>query len=330
MDLADTIRDDYTDLTHEALTTLILVFLAMFIFVGFRDSLFASLTLPLAFLTTFIGLYYLGYTLNFLTNFSLILSFGIAVDTIIVIVQAASAKIRVGYEPRSAIMLALREYAIPVISGVSTTIVVFIPMMVLPGVMGKFLAYIPITIFFVLFFGLILVLTVNSALYLIFVKRKLTYVDDPNATEYATDDEKELLELEREGKISIAERRAPLRIRAIHRVTGAYKDALRWYLENTFIRRFFIFLPILTLILSFVWLAPLVGFNLFPSDDQSMISFSVESANGQTTEETQELTQSVRTAFVGFPEIRYYTISTRGNKTTIMVHLFKKLDREKQ
>jgi multidrug efflux pump subunit AcrB len=54
--------------------------------------------------------------MNFLTNFSLILSFGIAVDTIIVIVQAASAKIRVGYDPRTAIMLALREYAVPVIA----------------------------------------------------------------------------------------------------------------------------------------------------------------------------------------------------------------------
>jgi multidrug efflux pump subunit AcrB len=88
----------------------------MYAFVGFKDSLFATFTLPLAFLSTFILLYYGGYTMNFLTNFSLILSFGIAVDTIIVIVQAASAKIRVGYTPRTAIMLALREYAVPIIS----------------------------------------------------------------------------------------------------------------------------------------------------------------------------------------------------------------------
>ncbi len=107
----------------------------MYLFVGFRDSLFASLTLPLAFLATFILLYYFGFTLNFLTNFSLILSFGIAVDTIIVIVQAASAKVRIGYEPRTAIMLALREYSVPIISGVSVTIVVFIPMMFLPGIL---------------------------------------------------------------------------------------------------------------------------------------------------------------------------------------------------
>lgn len=116
IDLADNISDDYNELFHEAITTLILVFVAMYLFVGFRDSVFASITLPLAFLSTFLLLYYGGYTMNFLTNFSLILSFGIAVDTIIVIVQAASAKIRVGYDPQSAIMLALREYAVPIIS----------------------------------------------------------------------------------------------------------------------------------------------------------------------------------------------------------------------
>jgi multidrug efflux pump subunit AcrB len=54
MDLADNIRDDYAELAKEAVTTLILVFIAMFIFVGFWDSLFATLTLPLAFLSTFI------------------------------------------------------------------------------------------------------------------------------------------------------------------------------------------------------------------------------------------------------------------------------------
>lgn len=115
-DQADLIRDDYDELGREALVTLSLVFFVMFLFIGFKDSLFATLTLPLAFLVTFIVLDKLGFSLNFLTNFSLVLSFGIAIDTIIVIVQAASAKVRVGYNPRSAIMLALREYGIPIIS----------------------------------------------------------------------------------------------------------------------------------------------------------------------------------------------------------------------
>ncbi len=74
-DLADMIGDDYNDLLREGGTTLILVFVAMFFFVGFKDSLFATLTLPLAFLVTFIILNQFGYSLNFLTNFSFILSF---------------------------------------------------------------------------------------------------------------------------------------------------------------------------------------------------------------------------------------------------------------
>lgn len=54
MDLADNINDDYKELTHEAIVTTSLVFIVMWLFVGFFDALFATLTLPLAFFTTFI------------------------------------------------------------------------------------------------------------------------------------------------------------------------------------------------------------------------------------------------------------------------------------
>lgn len=244
-DLADNIIDDYRELLKEAMITIALVFVIMYLFVGFRDSLFATLTLPLAFLSTFALLHFGGYTLNFLTNFSFILSFGIAVDTIIVIVQAASMKQRVGYDPKTAILLALKEYAVPITAGVMTTIVAFVPMMTLPGIMGKFLAFIPVTIFGVLATGLVLALTVNSALYLAFVGRKNVYVKDSNALEYATDEERALLEFERQGKTEISEQSAPVRLRVIHAATSWYKKTLRWFLENTKVRRISILLPIL-------------------------------------------------------------------------------------
>ena len=327
-DLADTIRDDYAELFKEAIITLVLVFVAMYLFVGFRDSIFATITLPLAFLATFLLLYYGGYTLNFLTNFSLILSFGIAIDTIIVIVQAASSKLRVGYEPKTAIMLALREYGIPVISGVMTTIVVFIPMMTLPGIMGKFLAFIPITIFGVLATGLVLALTVNSALYLLFVKRKQSYVDNPHATEYATEDEKELLILEREGKTRIEETRAPLRIRIIHSVTESYKWILRRFLENTFIRRMSILIPAILLVLSFIFLAPLIGFNLFPSDDNNIASITITGPVWQRTEVTAQALSGIDQTFIGYPEIKHISMSISRNIATIDIQLTKRQERK--
>lgn len=329
IDLADNIRDDYDELAKEAVTTLVLVFIAMYLFVGFRDSLFASITLPLAFLSTFLLLYYGGYTMNFLTNFSLILSFGIAVDTIIVIVQAASAKIRVGYDPQSAIMLALREYAVPIISWVMTTIVVFIPMMTLPGILGKFLAYIPITIFGVLATGLILALTVNSALYLLFVKRAKNYVDDPHAIEYASDEEKELLTLEREWKTRIGDGHIPLRIRVIHSVTEWYKSVLRNFLEHTVLRRLAIIVPFLFFIFGFVVLAPRVGFNLFPSDDNAFTSFIITGPVGQRTEVTKKELDGIAEIFLSYPEIKYSNLSIRWNTANISVQLTKRQERKK-
>lgn len=146
-DIAEVITADYVDLFWNFISTLTLVFIVMFFFVGFVDSLFATLVLPLAFLATFTMLNSIGFTMNILTNFSLIIALGIAIDTIIVFVQAASAKIRVGYDPQTAIILAFKEYAMSIIVGTITTIMVFIPIMSLPGIMGRFLAFIPVTIF---------------------------------------------------------------------------------------------------------------------------------------------------------------------------------------
>lgn len=72
-------------------------------------------------------------------------------------------------------------------------------------------------------------------------------MDDPHAIEYADDDEKELLSLEREGKEKIKEVSAPLRIRIIHIITNGYKRILLRFLENTALRRLSIFIPVIIL-----------------------------------------------------------------------------------
>jgi len=328
-DIADTIMDDYKELAKEAITTLSLVFIAMFLFVWFKDSLFATLTLPLAFLSTFIILYYGWFTLNFLTNFSLILSFWIAVDTIIVIVQAASAKMRVWYDPETWLMLALKEYAIPIISWVMSTIVAFVPMMFLPWIMWKFLAYIPITIFWVLACWLVLALTVNSALYLLFVKKQKKYVHDDTTLEYASDEEKELLQLEREWKEELWFEQTSLRVKIIHLCTQWYKKTLASYLQNTFLRRLFIIIPVILLILSFIFLAPLVWFELFPSADNNYLSASIEWENWLKTEVMHEKVKDLDKILGKYKEIKYYTISINNNSVWITVQLYKKSQRDK-
>lgn len=323
-DLAETIREDYKALAREATTTLVLVFIVIYLFVGFKEAVFASVTLPLAFLATFILLYAMGYSLNFLTNFSLILSFGIAIDTIIVIVQAASSKIKIGYNPRSAILLAINEYAIPIISGVATTIVVFVPMMTLPGILGKFLAYIPITIFGVLTFGLILALTVNSALYLLFTRRQNTYRENEEILEYANKDERELLQIEREWKTKIADNERSLRMQIIEAMINSYKRVLKKFLMNKRLRRQSILIPVVFFFVGSFLLAPRVGFELFPSDDNNIVNFSIEWTPGITTEKMAEMVWDIAPLFAGYKEIKTISISTSKNKTSISTELILK------
>ena len=74
-------------MAHTATETIVLVFLSILLFVGFKEALIGSATVPLSFFVTFFVLQRLGLSLNFLTNFSLILCFGIAIDATIVVIQ---------------------------------------------------------------------------------------------------------------------------------------------------------------------------------------------------------------------------------------------------
>jgi len=328
-DLAEANIEDYNTLFHEAFVTITLVFITMVIFVGFSDSIFATFTLPLAYLSTFIVLNAGGYSMNFLTNFSLILSFGIAIDTIIVIVQAASTKIRVGYEPRTAIMLALREYASPIAAGVSCTIVVFLPLIFLPGIMGKFMAFIPVTIVGVLASGLILVLTVNSALYLLTVRSKKTYIDIEHATEYSSDEEKELLALQREGKTLVTDEKVPLRNRVINKTIEEYKKILSTFLKNTTLRRISIALPVVFFIAGIMIFPPLIGFSLFPTDDMDTVSISIKGPVGMDTKSLTADIGDLTGLFADIPEVKHATLSLKNNTASVEVELYKKEQRKK-
>lgn len=288
-DIADRITTDYIDLLWNFLSTLALVFVVMLVFVGFVDSIFATLMLPLSFLATFVMLNSIGFTMNMLTNFSLIISLGIAIDTIIVFVQAASTKIKIGYNPQTAIILAFKEYAMSIIVGTLTTIMVFIPIMSLPGVMGRFLAFIPVTIFGVLFFGLLFALTINGALYKGMIRPKKIYSEDSTALEYATEDQKELLILEREGKILKNNKENSLRARLISGMTAHYRDFMNRALRKKSFRIFAVALPVFFFFFGFKFIAPLINFELMPADDEGEINYTIKSTIGMTTDATNKL-----------------------------------------
>lgn len=168
LDSGELVEEDLTSLTGSGIITVLLVMSALILTIGWREAIIAGLSIPLSFLIAFIGLFYSGNTINFVSLFSLILAVGILVDAGIVIVEAMVVRLRQGLSRLEAARASLREFAWPLIAGTATTIAVFVPLFFISGVTGQFIASIPFTIIFVLIAAQIVALAVLPLLVITF------------------------------------------------------------------------------------------------------------------------------------------------------------------
>lgn len=327
-DMAELINQDYNDLANNGLQTIFFVFLILLTFVGFKEAIIATLSVPLAFMITFFVLQQLWLSLNFLTNFSLIVCFGIAIDATIVVVQWAHQKMRQGYNPKSAVLLSVKDYSIPLISGTATTLVVFLPMLTLPWVMGKFLAYIPITIFITLLGSLFIALTINSALFFTLSKKKGTY-ENIWEIEFLPKDELSLLEEERKWKKLYKEESVSWRERMLDKLSTWYSKRLHMVMKNSRSRVLSFILPLVALVLSFIFISPQLGFNLFPSSDSPWLFATISAKKGTTKTLVAEELSGIDNVLSSIPEVKlyYYTIGDASSDVTI--ELVKKSERKR-
>jgi len=323
-DQAETIRQDYVDLANNGLSTIALVFLCMLIFVGFRESAIAAISIPLAFCITFLVLWQLGLSMNFLTNFSLIICFGIAIDTTLVVIEWAHENLKLGFKPKHAVLLAVHEYKYSLIAWTATTCFAFLPMLTLPGILGKFLAYIPITIFVTLLAWLAISLTLNSALYYKLSGKQQYFVPNPEREDFFDDEMKQQLAADREWLASKQESLG-IRERALEKLSQGYHNVLRRVTETTKKRIIFFAIPFLMLVFSFVLIAKFgKGFELFPASDADFFSISIEGRQGTTTEAMLPYAERIQGILAQYPAIETRSMSILDQSISISINLFEK------
>jgi len=161
--LADTtlrIKDRISVLAQNVALGSVLVFVILGMFLGFRMSFLALLGVAFAFLGTFVGLRWIGHSINVLSLFGLVLVSGILVDDAIVVIENYARRRELGDDPRTAAIQGTAEVAWPVISSVLTTIAAFLPLLLMSGVTGKFFAVIPTSVAIALVVSLFEALTI--------------------------------------------------------------------------------------------------------------------------------------------------------------------------
>ncbi len=149
-DQSETIRNQLSNLENSMIMGVIFVILVLFYFLGTRNALFVGLAIPMSMFLSFIILAALGYKINLIVLFSLILALGLLVDNAIVVVENIYRYVDRGYEPFEAARLAVGEIAYPIITSTSTTIAAFLPLAFWGGITGEFMKNLPITLIIVL------------------------------------------------------------------------------------------------------------------------------------------------------------------------------------
>lgn len=331
-DLSEVLWEDYSQLVRNALWSLILVFIVLWIFVWIKEALIASLVLPLAFLITFIVLNKLWLTLNFLTNFSLVISFGIAIDTIIVIVEWASEKMKYWFSPRHAIILSIREYKRPLIAWTSTSLFAFLPLLSLPGILWKFMSYIPITIFITLLAWLVLSLTLVAPIFFKLSRNKKKFEENKDFQKYWLKENVELLAYDRIGKKEIGHDQLWIRDKFLNNLIKRHKWFLEISLKNRSSRIWTFIAPFIILILSIVIISPRLWFTLFESSDEWVFQISIKWQEWVDTEYMENYLWWIENSLseIDMPELENYQIITNWNKINLTIDLLDEKIRKNQ
>ncbi len=143
--------DMVSELEGNIITAVILVMVLVVAALGLRNGLIVGIAIPFSFLVGFgILHFFIGYEFNFLVMFGMLLGLGMLIDGGIVIVEYADKLIDQGQNRKEAYTNAAQRMFSPVFASVLTTLAAFSPLMIWPGISGKFMRYLPVTVFVVL------------------------------------------------------------------------------------------------------------------------------------------------------------------------------------
>jgi CzcA family heavy metal efflux pump len=243
------------DLENNIITGAILVLVVLMIFMGLRVSAIVALAMPLSMLMSFVILQAMGYTLNMIVLFSLILSVGMLVDNAIVIVENVYRHMQLGYGRIDSAMRGTSEVAWPVITSTLTTVAAFVPMLFWPGIIGNFLKYLPVTVIVTLSCSLFVAMVISPTICAMVSPAKVSKVDKK------------------------------------HWFLAGYRQFLRFSLNH---RRTVIALGVLLLVgVALLYKLLDRGVEFFPTSDPERAVINIRCPQGTNIRQTDQLTQRI-------------------------------------
>ena len=155
------IKQGFDQMNNSAVFGLIIVVIVLYFAMGLRNAIITALSIPLSLLLTFVFLKALGMSNNDMVRFSLVLCIGMIVDNAIIVVENVYHHYQLGKDRIAAVIEGTSEIAMPVISATLTTMAAFLPMLLMTGVTGEYMGFLPKTVSIALMASLVVALVAN-------------------------------------------------------------------------------------------------------------------------------------------------------------------------
>ena len=276
------IKEGFEVMNNSAVTGLIIVIIVLYFAMGLRNSIITSFSIPLSLLMTFIFLNIFGLTNNDMVRFSLVLCIGLLVDNAIIVVESAYHHYQLGKDRLTAIVDGVSEVALPVISATLTTISAFLPMLLMTGVTGKFMGFMPKTVSIALASSLIVALIANPLILSRFMHRSV-----------------------KDGKIVGPEE-------DLKQLKQRYERMVIWALNHRFV--IVLIITIGMLCVGTLFYFKIIKIEMFPDADFDYIYITVETPPDSDVGVTDEAARQVEKIIDGHVPEAVRTVSTVGFK----------------
>jgi multidrug efflux pump subunit AcrB len=145
-DLSTYVRTRLNTVKSSGLVGLFLVLLSLYLFLNFRVALITALGIPVSFLVAVAAIHYLGYTINMVSLFAFLIALGLIVDDAIIVTENMYRHMEMGKPAHEAARVGAREVFWPVMASTATTVAAFMPMFAIKGILGAFIAVIPVVV----------------------------------------------------------------------------------------------------------------------------------------------------------------------------------------
>ncbi|MBS0341802.1 MAG: efflux RND transporter permease subunit, partial [Proteobacteria bacterium] len=172
LDTTEFVKESINEVVHTFFEAVVLVVLVVFLFLqSFRATIVPILAVPVSIIGAFIGMTAMGFSINMLTLFGMILAIGIVVDDAIVVVENVERNMNeFGLDPKTAAKRAMDEVSGPVVAIVLVLCAVFIPVAFLSGITGQLYKQFAVTIAVSVVLSGLVALTLSPALAAILLK----------------------------------------------------------------------------------------------------------------------------------------------------------------